>query len=92
MSLTPAKHALLVSLTEKFLSSVVDTGEALKTVKASLTSVVDTREEFLTSVATPAKPKLSNISINILKIKIVSRHVYCDQEGKIDEKPEVKIS
>ncbi len=54
-----------------------------KTVKAPLTGVVDTSEEFLTGI----NDKLSNNSIKFeKKIEIVPRHVYWDQEEPFHEK------
>jgi hypothetical protein len=70
-----------------------------KTVKVSLTGVVDTGEELLTGVNdtsnacfagvvdTGEAPEKSNISANIREnIEIISRLVYWDQEKLLEEK------
>jgi hypothetical protein len=58
-----------------------------KTVKVSLTGVVDTGEELFTVSMTPAKHRNNRISPRIFKkIEIVTRLVYWGQEKLFEEK------
>jgi hypothetical protein len=86
VSVTPVSNFLPVLLTPVKLS---------KTVRVSLTGVVDTGEELLSGVndtgnacccmlLTPAKHRYNQISLRI--IEIVSGHVYWAQEEQFDEK------
>ncbi len=49
----------MVDTSEEFLSRVIDISECSRPVKASLTSVIDIGEEFLTSVNNTSKESLT---------------------------------
>ncbi len=93
VSLTPAKHALPVSLTEKLLSSAVDTGEALENGE-SVTYQCRWHKRNSSPVSTiPAKPKLSNFSINIFKkVKLFLGIFIVTRRGRLTKNRKWKIS